>query len=155
MQNESIPACACGCGQPVSRSKKAPYGWNRFVHGHNNQQGTLEERFWAHVVKHEIGCWEWSGYRTRGGYGALWVGGRAEQRMLYAHRLSYELHYGPLPEGYYACHRCDNPSCPRPDHLFAGTAEENVQDAIWKGRFWMTKKGITVIPKGDAAPSAR
>lgn len=87
-------------------------------------------RFWPFVAKGE-GCWAWIGY-TNGpaGYGMLCVGGR----LVLAHRYSYELHNGPIGDGLFVCHSCDNPICCRPDHLFLGTCAENVRDMVSKGR---------------------
>jgi plasmid maintenance system antidote protein VapI len=85
-------------------------------------------RFWSKVHKTDT-CWNWLGKKTFG-YGALMVG----TKVVRAHRLSYEWAHGPIPAGYMICHRCDNPSCVRPDHLFAGTAADNVSDKVAKGR---------------------
>jgi hypothetical protein len=88
------------------------------------------ERFWAKVEKSD-GCWEWTGARLRRGYGRIRV---TRQRQMLAHRMSWELAYGPIPEGLYVCHHCDNPPCVRPDHLFLGTNSDNMVDAHQKGR---------------------
>ncbi len=85
------------------------------------------ETFWSKVIRGED-CWEWVAARTQAGYGRF-------SAHDYAHRYSWELHNGPIPEGMFVCHRCDNPPCVRPDHLFVGTARDNVHDAVAKGRF--------------------
>jgi hypothetical protein len=94
----------------------------------------VEERFWAKVCKWPGGCWEWKGQIGHGGYGRLFAGGRSRESKP-AHRVSWELHYGPIPPDLFVCHHCDNPKCVRPSHLFIGTAADNVHDSMAKGRF--------------------
>ena len=91
-----------------------------------------QERFWRFVQKTPT-CWEWVGAKNGLGYGVLGKGGRRAGNIK-AHRASYLLNRGSIPEGLFVCHACDNPSCVRPDHLFLGTALQNWSDAHKKGR---------------------
>lgn len=90
---------------------------------------TLKQRFHEkYEVCPDTGCWLWTA-STRGGYGAINVDGSK-----LAHRLSWELHVGPIPEGLHVLHRCDTPSCVNPDHLMLGTHQDNMTDKMQKGR---------------------
>lgn len=90
---------------------------------------SLEERFWAKVEKTD-GCWNWRGAKNAAGYGSL----RTPDGTKYAHRTSFALANGDVPLGLQVCHRCDNPSCVRPEHLFLGTAKANSDDKRQKER---------------------
>lgn len=80
-------------------------------------------------------CWEWLAGK-RNGYGSFYVGGcNSNIIQVPAHRFSYEQFVGPIPVNYFVCHRCDNPGCVRPAHLFLGTVLDNNQDMMKKGRF--------------------
>jgi hypothetical protein len=86
------------------------------------------ERFWVKVHKTE-GCWLWTGCASRYGF-ISWEG----RRNRLAHRVSWELHFGPVPGGLCVLHRCDTPLCVRPDHLFLGTVKDNAEDRNGKQR---------------------
>jgi hypothetical protein len=89
------------------------------------------EYFWEKVNK-SGDCWEWTAARNKFGYGLFGVTG--SRKMIVAHRWSYIEENGPIPKGMCVCHRCDNPSCVRPDHLFLGTRADNNRDKKSKGR---------------------
>lgn len=92
---------------------------------------TLAERLEeATMPVPEAGCWFWLGWTQSGGYGVL----RVDEKQVMAHRASWEIHRGPIPEGIKVLHRCDTPCCINPDHLFLGTQADNVKDMIQKRR---------------------
>lgn len=135
-KNRRLPGdpwpCACGCGSLLWPQTGHRYmGVPQYRRGHHlNAARTTEERFWKYVQKQDR-CWEWAGVGRVAGYGRLRVSGG---NKVLAHRFSWELHRGTIPDGLFVCHHCDNRLCVRPEHLFLGTAQDNVDDMMAKGR---------------------
>lgn len=94
----------------------------------------------SYQVNPESGCWEWTAWIHPKGYGVLPMGGNGKK--IRAHRFSWELKHGPIPEGLFALHRCDNRKCVNPEHLFLGDDGDNVRDMVSKGRHG-SRKGRT------------
>ena len=90
----------------------------------------LFRRILRRCMRTTNGCWEWQGARVNGRYGQIGFDGKP----LRVHRVVYEFCYGPIPEGLFVCHHCDNPPCCNPGHLFVGTPRQNYLDAVRKGR---------------------
>lgn len=93
------------------------------------------ESFWAKIAQSPTGCWEWQGCRNKLGYGFLSILGVRVK----SHRVAWVLVNGEIPTDNSICHRCDNPPCCRPDHLFAGSGADNMRDAAGKGRNGMQR----------------
>ncbi len=113
-----------------------------------NQLMDAEARFWSKVDK-ASDCWMWTGFLTNG-YGHFWL----NSRKIRAHRFSWILSNGDIPDGLIVCHHCDNPKCVNPSHLFLGTHSDNTQDCVRKGRnskdpYWLKEV------KGSQKPNAK
>ena len=140
--------CQCGCGEWVGfweqtnrscgRVKGEP---KRYVKGHQHVR-PLVERFWSEVDRRSPGeCWPWVGYRDSFGYGVF----KHRGVKLRANRVALELSGTDIPDGFMACHHCDQPECVNPDHLFVGSHRDNMDDMAGKGR----------APRGERSGNAK
>lgn len=115
---------------------------NRFsMLGRRGKPRTLEEKFWDYVELIPFHtCWEWSGSHDEHGYSRIApvrskkLNSCRRKSPMKASRVSWELHYGPIPKRLCVLHKCDNPGCVNPSHLFVGTQLDNIKDMIRKGR---------------------
>jgi HNH endonuclease len=144
--------CHCGCKgiAPISKASNQALGYIKgmpraFIPHHQVSlyADPLEVRFWRSVdkngpiVREELGrCWLWNLSMDVYGYGK--IAGSAtlaeKRKLLKAHRVSWQIANGPIPEGFGVLHRCDNPPCCNPDHLFLGDNDANMKDAAQKQR---------------------
>ena len=101
---------------------------------------TAKERFWPKVnmggAPDYLYCELWAAYRDKGGYGIFWFQGKQQG----AHRVSWILEFGEIPEGEQVLHHCDNPPCVNPEHLYLGTPKDNMADMVKRGRHYQANK---------------
>lgn len=151
--------CHCGCGQktnivPLNDASRGyvkgePF---RFIRGHGFVKRPIIQTFWSHVSPGDPEeCWEWQASVTQAGYGEFKNG----TKVLYAHRTSYELHFGSIPDEMQVLHRCDNRQCANPFHLFLGTNSDNMADKTAKNRQQRGKTVWSAKLDDDAARDIR
>lgn len=127
-------------------------GKNPFKGGHQppSTPATAVERFWSYVRRGPE-CWVWTGQRNAKGYGQFHIGSATERKNTFAHRFSWKLHNGAIPdETPCVLHKCDNPPCVNPDHLFLGTKADNNRDMRDKGRAGVVPEAKRI--RGEAHP---
>ena len=138
-----VRGCAV-CGVPLwsSASRYCSIECYRVV----QRSVPIGPRFWSKVKKVAGGCWEWAAYRNVDtGYGQfMWAAKYGRNRPVNAHRVAWELTHGD-PGDLFVLHKCDNPPCVNPDHLFIGTQLDNMRDAARKGRLSVphSRKGVS------------
>jgi hypothetical protein len=149
--------CACGCGRitPRATANRPERGYRkgeplRYFPGHGRRKMPEADRFLAKLKLHPLtGCLEFQGHRHNG-YGQFGVGSRDDgtRGLVYAHRYAWVQARGPIPAGLDVLHRCDNPPCCSPDHLFLGTDQDNREDMArkWRGRGGRMPFGAGRIP---------
>ncbi len=131
--------CQCGCGQKTKIAKQnyREYGIIKgtpmhYINGHGGRNHKLswEQRFWNHIDRRGSDeCWLWIKSKSRYGYGRIGKG----NVLFLAHRVAYQLCIGPIPDNLFICHRCSNPACCNPAHLYAGTPKDNHIDSVLAG----------------------
>ena len=100
------------------------------------------EKFNRLVIKNHGKCWSWSGYKNNFGYCMF----QLNKKNWLAHRVSWLANNGPIKDGMFVLHKCDNTSCSNPKHLWLGTYKDNIRDCVAKGRNYQSK--ITHCPSG-------
>lgn len=121
-----------GCHQPFLPSRHSQRKFCSYqCYWKTPRELKLTERFFAKVRKTNR-CWIWVGHRTRDGYGYFSI----RKQMILAHRYAWTYFHQEIPKELSVLHRCDNPPCVNPKHLFLGTQRDNMMDMIAKGRGW-------------------
>lgn len=142
-ENHQINQCLCGKTFKSYKSRPGKYcslscangsivitkkNWQNATH--ENRIELIKQKFEEYVIKTDEGCWKWKGTTKGAGYGKLHL----SDSFISAHRASWLIHYGEIPNNLCVLHKCDNPECTNPSHLFIGTSKDNTQDMIKKGR---------------------
>jgi len=125
LYNGSIKSCGCH----EYKGKK--------IYDKENLNELMKEKIESSISINEKGCWIWNKSKHRQGYGNL----NYKKIPSLAHRVSWMVYVGEIPNGIKVCHRCDIPSCVNPQHLFLGTQKDNVNDAVLKGKFEGRRQG--------------
>ena len=132
---DGAPCSVDGCSRPhlPHRPLCGPHRKAFRLRGSTDllNSGSLTERYWRRVIRpSDDVCWDWRGTKTNRGYGMTCEAGR----KLMVHRVSWEIHHGPIPAGMVVMHTCDNPPCSNPRHLRLGTQRDNIHDMHQKKR---------------------
>ncbi len=131
--------CRCDCGTAsIIPGKWLKQGRTKGCYKQCTRTKPVYEVFFRHINKTE-NCWLWTGCIGKWGYGNF----RLINKTVLAHRLSWMLHNGEIPNEMFVCHSCDNPACVNPDHLWIGTHQDNIDDMMEKGRYVSGTKGKT------------
>ena len=125
------------CGQDYTgeqRSNRPPRKYCSRMCGGRTHKRDIATRFWNKIDRRGNGCWLWPGAVNNKGYGMFQTQTTGHVKFKTTHRLAWELTNGPIPVGLFVCHTCDVPSCVNPAHLWLGTNQANIMDAVRKGR---------------------
>lgn len=128
--------CRCSCGN-IALAQTGNLGNGHTVSCGCIRKQDLQKRFSEkYKVDESTGCWVWNACKDTKGYGLFQMGQRptGSYKASAAHRVSWQIHKGEIPKGMNVLHKCDNPPCVNPDHLFLGTQQDNTNDMIKKGR---------------------
>lgn len=135
------------CGKPFKTTQSRPGKYCSAKCGHDDKkEKPLSQRLWSKIdVKSEDECWPWKGTLNKQGYGAI---GFKDRKPKGAHRVTYQITKGDIPEGMVVMHTCDNPQCCNPKHLKLGTYSDNSEDMVSKGRGNPPKGNNNIHSKG-------